>query len=276
MALDNLIKRIPTGIVLVIIITLAISISQVSFIVLILAINMLALQEFYRLFYSSTVLPRKIAGVVLSVCILVTFTVFITGKSDWKVLLINIPLAFVVFISELYLKADNPFYNLAFTFLGIICITIPLCFFISIAFWPVGQNIYQSRIVLGYFFILWASDTGAYFVGKYFGRHHLFERISPKKTWEGSLGGTASALLVAYITSYFFITINSSDWIIVAFIIVVTGTFGDLIKSLMKRSLHLKDSGTILPGHGGMLDRFDSLLGSAPFVFCYLILFPYA
>lgn len=186
-----------------IVITLAISISRVSFILLILAINILAVQEFYRLSSSSAVLPRKIAGVVLSVCILVTYSILLTGKGDWKILLINIPLAFVIFIRELYLKAANPFHNLAFTFLGIICITVPLCFFISIAFWPVGQYTYQPSIMLGYFFILWTSDTGAYFVGKYFGKHHLLERISPKKTWEGSLGGMAFALLVAFATSRF-------------------------------------------------------------------------
>ena len=84
---------------------------------------------------------------------------------------------------------------------------------------------------------------------------------------EGSLGGTACAILVTYFTSYFFTTINAADRVIIAFIIVVIGTFGDLIKSLMKRSLNLKDSETILPGHGGMLDRFDTLLSSAPFVF---------
>jgi phosphatidate cytidylyltransferase len=276
MAWDNLKKRILTGVVLVIVISLGISISRVSFILLILAINILTITEFYRLFNSPAVLPRKLAGVVLSVCILVTASILFTGKGDWKILLLSIPLVFAVFIGELYLKADNPFHNLAFTFLGIICITIPLCFFISIAFWPVGQYIYQPRIMLGYFFILWASDTGAYFVGKYFGKHHLFERISPKKTWEGSLGGLASALLIAYVTSYFFTTINFSGWLVMAFIIVVAGTFGDLIKSLMKRSLHIKDSGNILPGHGGMLDRFDTLLGSAPFVSCYLILYTYA
>jgi phosphatidate cytidylyltransferase len=187
--------------------------------------------------------------------------------------LINIPAVFAIFIRELYLKADNPFHNLAFTFFGIICITVPLCFFSGIAFWPVGQNIYQSRIAMGYFFLIWTSDTGAYFVGKYFGKHHLFERISPKKTWEGSVGGAFFSLLIAFLIAHYFTVISSFNWIMIAFLIVVAGTLGDLIKSMMKRSLRIKDSGTILPGHGGMLDRFDSLLGSAPFVFCYLVLF---
>jgi phosphatidate cytidylyltransferase len=276
MVSDNLIKRTITGIVLAAIIILAISLGRVSFVLLILAINLLSLKEFYRLFYSSLLLPRKIMGYVLSVCMLVTSILFITGTGNREILLINILPVFGIFIAELFLKAANPFHNLAFTFLGIICITIPLCFFASTAFLPVAKNIYHSSNVLGYFFLLWASDTGAYFAGQYFGKHHLFERISPKKTWEGSLGGTAFALMIAYINSYFFKTIIFTDWIIMAFIIAVTGTLGDLFKSLMKRSLHLKDSGTILPGHGGMLDRFDSLLGSAPFVFCYLILFTHA
>ncbi|MDB5275676.1 MAG: phosphatidate cytidylyltransferase [Ferruginibacter sp.] len=273
MASDNLIKRTITGIALAAIIMVAISLSFATFILLIMVINLLGLLEFYCLFHSSAVIPGKIQGIVLSVCMLVTSALFITGKSNQTVLLINIPVAFGVFIAELFLKAENPFHNIAFTFLGIICITVPLCFFTAVTCLPLGQ--YQSPIALGYFFLLWASDTGAYFAGKYFGRHHLFERISPGKTWEGSFGGTASALLVACIAAHFFKTISLSGWIMMAVIIIVTGTFGDLIKSLMKRSLHLKDSGTILPGHGGMLDRFDSLLGSAPFVFCYLIVLPY-
>lgn len=271
--MTNLKQRALTGTVLVIVTITSIICSPYSFIFLILAINLLGLLEFYRLFHAYTLSPRNVTGSILSLSILVTFTLVIANISDWRILLINILLAFCLFIFELYLKATNPFPNLAFIFLGIICITVPLCFFISIAFLPVGAGNYHPHLILGYFFILWASDTGAYFVGKYFGRHHLFERISPKKTWEGSLGGTAGAVIVAYVTSCFFSTINVADWMCMALIIVVIGTFGDLVKSLMKRSLGLKDSGTILPGHGGILDRFDTLLSSAPFVFCYLILF---
>ncbi len=276
MVLDNLKQRTLTGLGLAIIITVSIMASRFSFILLILTINILSLKEFYRLFFSSTLLPRKTGGIILSASMFITATLFISGLNDWSILLINVPVVFALFITELYLKADNPFHNLAFTFLGIICITIPLCFFICIAFLPVGQGIYHSQIALGYFFILWTNDSVAYFTGKYFGRHPLFKRISPGKSWEGSLGGIVAALLVAYLFSFLLTIIDSANWIMITLIIVVTGTFGDLIKSLMKRSLHIKDSGTILPGHGGMLDRFDTMLGSAPFVFCYLILFHYA
>jgi phosphatidate cytidylyltransferase len=274
--MDNLIKRLLTGAALIIVITLAIRAGWISFVLLILALTILALHEFYRLFHSYVTLLQQTAAIILSAGLIVTFILFITDKTSWKVLLINIPVAFGIFIGELYSKSQTPFHNLAFTFIGIIYITIPLCFFTGIAFLPLKGGIYNHEIVLGYFFILWAGDSGAYLTGKYAGKHHLFERISPGKTWEGSLGGFFCAVLVAFITSRFFLSINSVNWIITAVIINVAGTFGDFIKSLMKRSLHIKDSGKILPGHGGMLDRFDTLLGSAPFVFCFLVLFPYA
>ncbi|MVT44570.1 phosphatidate cytidylyltransferase [Chitinophaga oryziterrae] len=274
--MTELSKRIYTGVLLVFAITLSIRIHAVSFILLITLINLLALLEFYRLFRSSTQTPRVIAGVALSFSLLVSLTLFLTNVSGWKIMLINIPVAFSIFIIELYSRSNAPFHNLAFTFLGIIFITIPLCFFISIAFNRGSQWSYEFQIPLGYFFILWAGDSCAYVAGKTFGRHKLFKRISPKKTVEGSIGSLVASLLVAYITSLYFTSVDESTWIGMGIIIVIAGTFGDLIKSMMKRSLGVKDSGNMLPGHGGILDRFDSLLGSAPFVFCFLALYPIA
>ncbi len=264
-------QRTITGIILAILVILSIVYSPYSFIFLILTINVLGLLEFYRLFSIYTLLPRNISGVILSTSILITFTLVVSAISDWRILLVNISLAFGIFITELYLKAKYPFQNLALIFLGIVCITVPLCFFIALAILPPDPENYPY-VVLGYFFILWSNDSGAYFVGKYLGKRPLFLRLSPKKTWEGSLGGTICALAVAFFLSMFISAINRVEWLSMALIIIVTGTIGDLIKSLMKRSLNIKDSGTILPGHGGILDRFDSLLGSAPFVFCYLSL----
>ncbi|MBZ5856331.1 phosphatidate cytidylyltransferase [Flavihumibacter profundi] len=270
---NNLTERSITGIILAIIILGTVSWNLFGFIFLVLIIDLLSLLEFYRLFYSTDLLPRKVAGIILSVSMLIACTLYVAGIISWKILFVAIPIAFGIFVMELFHLSEKPFYNLAFTFLGVICITIPLCFFITLAFFPYPPGTYNLQLVLGYFFILWASDTGAYFIGKNFGIHHLFKRISPKKTWEGSAGGAASAILVSYLLSYFFTFFPVIDWVFIAVIIIVTGTCGDLVKSMMKRSLNLKDSGTILPGHGGMLDRFDSLLGSAPFVCCYLILF---
>jgi phosphatidate cytidylyltransferase len=126
---------------------------------------------------------------------------------------------------------------------------------------------------MGFFLLLWTSDTGAYLAGKSFGKTKLFERISPKKTWEGSIGGTILSLAVAYGISNVlgFDDVTTFDWMVIAVLVVIFGTFGDLFESLLKRNLHIKDSGTILPGHGGVLDRFDGLFLAIPAVFFYLL-----
>lgn len=235
-----------------------------------LAIDLLSLVEFYRLFHNAGLAPQKKPGLILSTSMLITCATVMSRLCGPRILLVNIPVAFGIFILELFRQAKHPVQNLAFTFLGVLSISIPICFFVGIAFLPVGSGIYHSGVIIGYFLVLWADDSGAYFIGRAFGSHPLFRRISPGKTWEGSLGGAVCALLIANLVSRFVTLPTGADWMIIALIIIFTGTFGDLIKSLMKRSLNLKDSGKILPGHGGMLDRFDTLLGSAPFVFCYL------
>ncbi|MBS1604676.1 MAG: phosphatidate cytidylyltransferase [Bacteroidetes bacterium] len=270
--MNNLTQRTITGVILVLVITVLTSWSAYSFVFLTLAIDILSLVEFYRLFQAS-LSPNKWGGIILSTGLVVTSALAASRITGPNILLINIPVTFGIFICELYRKEPHPFHNLAFTFLGILFVTVPVCFFIAIAYFPLQSGIYRAQIPLGYFFILWASDTGAYFTGKAFGVRPLFKRISPKKTWEGSLGGTACALFVAYVVSRYLAVQDAGGWMGTAMIIVVAGTFGDLIKSLLKRSLNLKDSGTILPGHGGMLDRFDTLFGSAPLVFCYFVLF---
>jgi phosphatidate cytidylyltransferase len=271
--MTNLTQRLITGSILVVIISFSICWNVYSFIFSTLAIDLLALLEFYRIIHSPGLSPIKWGGVLLSSSLILTCALTLSRSVDPKLVLINIPITFVIFLSELFRRESNPLHNLAFTFLGVLGITVPICFFITVAFFPLGSGIYHSRIPLQYFLILWASDSGAYLAGKAFGVHPLFKRVSPKKTWEGSLGGAVCALFVAYLISRWHAAQNAIGWMSLAMIIVVTGTFGDLIKSLMKRSLNLKDSGTILPGHGGMLDRFDSLMGSAPFVFCYFVLF---
>ncbi len=243
------------------------------FVLLVFIVNLLALLEFYRLFNSSSVTPRKKMGTVISCSLFITSGLIYMGVMDWKILLVNIPLTCGLFLLEIFRKSESPFQNIAITILGVIYITIPLALFTSIAFMPFQGVSWHPGMMLGYFFLLWSSDSGAYATGKLLGKHKLFERISPSKTWEGSLGGGVLVCLVAYCISHFDTGLQWNQWIHLSIIIIITGTFGDLVKSMMKRSLHVKDSGNILPGHGGMLDRFDSLMGSAPFVFCYVVLF---
>jgi phosphatidate cytidylyltransferase len=132
------------------------------------------------------------------------------------------------------------------------------------------SGVYNFQILFGCWFILWSNDTGAYLAGSAFGKNKLMPRVSPGKSWEGSIGGAIIAYLIAWIISSWYTSINILDWFVIATILIVIGTLGDLVESLYKRSLNVKDSGTLLPGHGGILDRFDSLILAIPFVFFYL------
>jgi phosphatidate cytidylyltransferase len=132
------------------------------------------------------------------------------------------------------------------------------------------NNEFNYELLIGFFILNWSGDTGAYLVGSAIGKNKLLERISPKKTIEGSLGGLILTVLIAYFISMVFKQVSLLDWIIVAILIVIFGTAGDLFESMIKRKAEVKDSGTLIPGHGGILDRFDSILFSAPVVFIYL------
>ena len=184
--------------------------------------------------------------------------------------MIFIPLIIFVFINELYRNNKKPFSNIAYTLLGIVYIAFPLSLFNFFVFRGSPIVYYTPNILLGFFILLWAYDTGAYLFGVSLGKHRLFPRISPKKSWEGFLGGAITSLIISYFISTYFSELQFQHWIVISFIIIVMGTFGDLVESLFKRSINLKDSGKIFPGHGGILDRIDSILLSAPIVFTYL------
>lgn len=270
--MSNFWQRLFTGTFFVSIIIAAILMSPYTLMALFLLLNILCLVEFYRLFIRNNLTPRIIYGVLLSVLLYKTSVLVMSDIFQPKILLINVPFLFLIFVFELYLKSEKPFENIAYTMLGIFYITVPLILFNAMAFMQTEHGYYHWQILIGYFLILWASDTGAYLAGRQFGKHKLFERISPKKTWEGSIGGLLSAFLLGYICSVYYTDFSIIQWQIIAVIIVITGTFGDLIESMLKRSLNIKDTGSILPGHGGLLDRLDGLFISVPFVFFYLVL----
>jgi phosphatidate cytidylyltransferase len=271
--MNNFTLRTLTGIGLVVLVLAAVLFGPYSFTALLVLISLLSLREFYRLLEVPVARPYQTAGALLSTVLLLLSLGVASALLNWRWLLLLVPVAFGIFMVALYRRhAKKPFTELAVTFLGVIVIALPLCFFASLPFLAQPMGHYGFELPLSCFVLLWAHDTGAYLTGRAVGKHLLFHRISPKKTWEGSLGGAAVAFAAAYILSGHFKLLSAQEWMILSVIIVVTGTYGDLFKSLLKRSMGVKDSGTILPGHGGMLDRFDSLLGSAPFVYCYLIL----
>jgi phosphatidate cytidylyltransferase len=163
-----------------------------------------------------------------------------------------------VFISGLYAKRQDFLTCTASVFLGQLYIALPLSLLNLLAFPITGT--YYPGLILALFVFIWINDTGAYIVGSLFGKHRLFERISPKKSWEGFWGGLLFTLASSFLLARLAPAISLYHWIAISLIVVLFATWGDLIESLMKRTLQVKDSGNILPGHGGLLDRFDSLL----------------
>lgn len=187
-------------------------------------------------------------------------------------------------VSELYFDRKNSIYNWAFTMMAQLYVALPLSLLNTLAFIAVPQQydspipVYTPILVASVFIFLWCSDAGAYCVGSLIGKNKLFPRISPGKSWEGSIGGGVIAIIVSQIIAYFMkdntlipspIT-SPYAWAGLALVVVIFGTWGDLVESLLKRKLGIKDSGNVLPGHGGMLDRFDSTILAVPAVVVYI------
>ncbi|KGF45344.1 phosphatidate cytidylyltransferase [Prevotella bivia DNF00320] len=182
-------------------------------------------------------------------------------------------------VAELYLKNENPIHSWAYTMLGQMYITLPLSLINILAFGSGDSEAMAEPnmlLPLSIFILLWTNDTGAYCTGSLFGKHKLFPRISPGKSWEGSIGGGVLSLIVAGLIGYWansngeVQSLNIPVWIGLGLVVVVFGTWGDLVESLFKRTIGVKDSGKILPGHGGMLDRFDSSLLAIPAAVVYI------
>ncbi len=142
--------------------------------------------------------------------------------------------------------------------------------FFFLAYLPFIGKVYNPNLIIYIILIIWANDSFAYIIGKSFGKHKLFERISPKKTIEGFIGGLTFSIIASIVISYFSLDFSIINWIIIAIIVSIFGTFGDLVESKFKRQANVKDSGNIMPGHGGLLDRLDSLFFLAPFVYLYV------
>ncbi len=171
-------------------------------------------------------------------------------------------------VVELYLKNEDPVKSLSRSMMAQVYIALPLCASLAI------YMLTGPWIVFSLFLFIWINDTGAFLVGITIGKHRLFERISPKKSWEGFFGGLFFCAVTAYILGHFSI-ISTDDmttlqYVAMAVLISIAATYGDLIESMIKRSLKIKDSGNLIPGHGGILDRIDSFLLVAPAVICYL------
>lgn len=277
--LSNLQLRLISGVLGGTFIVGGIWYNQWTFFALFFGITLLSMIEFYGLIKTDNKKPNVIPGIIIGMSIYTLTFLIQAGVLSSKLYFALPPIICLLFIEELYINKKKPFTNVAFTILGILYVAIPFSLLVVAAFsnsalmgCHFGAPTYSFQIVLGSLYLLWASDSGAYFSGKAFGRTKLFERISPKKTWEGTIGGAVLSLTVAYILSLFYTDLPLWKWVVVSLLIVVFGSFGDLVESSFKRSLKLKDSGSLIPGHGGFLDRFDGLLLAAPFIAAFLVL----
>ena len=279
--MKNLWVRSVSGAVLVVVVLGAILWSKWSFAALLMAILLGGEWEFYRMAQKAGYAPQKILGFVAGAIILIVAFIlmwmFDRGSSvsshylmlAFGLILYIMLLLPTMFICELYRKSPTPITNIGSTLMGIVYVAMPLAllFFIPLL---LGRGVWNPWALIFYIFIIWANDVCAYLVGMSIGKHRLFQRISPKKSWEGFIGGLVGAMAMGYVASTF-MEGTHAIWIGMALIAAITGVFGDLVESLLKRSVDVKDSGNILPGHGGWLDRFDALLLSIPFVFIYLV-----
>ena len=271
---NNFIQRAITGALFVVILLGCILNSPLSFGILFTIISALSVHEFAHLVNKSgEVGINRTITALGGAYLFLALMGFCTSAIDARVFLPYLGLLLYLMITELYLKKKNPIGNWAYSTLSQLYVALPFALLNVLAFQnsPETSSVtYNPILPLSIFVFIWLSDTGAYCVGSLIGKHRLFERISPKKSWEGSIGGAVFSITSSFVFARFFPFMSMWQWAGLAVIVVIFGTWGDLTESLMKRQLGIKDSGNILPGHGGMLDRFDSALMAIPAAVVYL------
>jgi len=260
--MSNLLRRILSGLVYVLLFLFAILFSKESYIVLTSIFGLLTIWEFSKII--------KLKGLIGYVFFFLTLFLMLKRPESYAVVVILVItiISSVFLIYYLFFKKEITFLNDR-SKLGLLIryLIFPMTFLILL---PIYKGSYNPNLMISLLILIWVNDSFAFFIGKNFGKRKLFVSVSPKKTQEGFLGGLVFSLLFAYIISSFNTNFTILNWLILAVIISVIGTLGDLVESKFKRQANIKDSGAIMPGHGGMLDRLDSLFFAAPFVYLYI------
>lgn len=271
MKLRNLLIRLLSGAIYVAIILGSLYLSPQAFAGVMALAAVAAMRELYSIAAKTGVKPQRCTGLLCGVAVFMACyigTLEPDGEAYSRIFLyLPIPLAVLVFFAELFRRQSTPIANIACTLLGVIYVALPLSL-ASVVYKAAGVNAMCS-----FFILLWANDSFAYLFGVAFGRHKLFPSISPKKSWEGYLGGIFSVVATAWALQRLLGDVELRHMVAFGAIISVTAVLADLVESMFKRSAGVKDSGAIMPGHGGLLDRLDVVLLSLPLVFVYVQLF---
>ena len=270
----NLYVRTLSGIVLLAAVLGAVLWSPYSMLALVLLLAAGAMTEFYRIARLSGARPLGGYAVAVGCASIVLVFAVAAGTVSPDRLVCLLPLIFLSFVIELYRKETAPVADIAWTLTGIVYAALPFALLAALAVRPAAEGgiDYAPMTILSVIFVVWANDVGAYLFGSMLGRHKLFERISPKKSWEGFVGGVLCAVAVAVLMARW-AQAPLGLWAGAGVVIAVSSVLGDLVESMFKRSVGIKDSGTAIPGHGGFLDRFDALILAIPFVYTYFAIF---
>lgn len=274
--MKNLAVRTVSGLVLSVVMLGAIWWSQWSFGLLLALLVVGGMSEFYDLVRKRGLQPQRLLGITAGLFLFALNFLLVSDEVNFlkgqtllygaAFVLLLVPM---MFFCELWRGEKNPAANIGVTLMAVLYVALPfslMCYFPYLA-----TGVWNPMVMFGYIFIVWGNDVFAYLVGMSVGRHRMFERISPKKSWEGFFGGVAGAVVMGMVTGHL-LGADLASWGVLALIISVTSVLGDLVESMFKRAADVKDSGTLIPGHGGVLDRFDAMLLSAPFVFVYMFI----
>ena len=265
--MNELLKRLITGVVYVGLLLSAVFLNSDAFDFLFMIFGLACLYEFKRM--------TAIRGYYIFIVYLVLWWAFIYLIKDPKPILALLAITLIVnsiLLKYLYSKKKLDFSEIQKSLIGVFYIGGGAIFLTMI---PYREASFASFLIMGVFVLIWVNDSFAYVVGRTLGRNKLFPSVSPKKTIEGSIGGLVFSLITAYFLSKYYTDISTLQWLILSFVIVISGSYGDLVESKFKRDAGVKDSGSILPGHGGMLDRLDSLIFAAPYAYLTLNIFIY-